>query len=116
MSEEGRKTAYFCDTCGGSNIDFEVTAYQDENGIQIGDVMDKGHYCRDCDGECRVTLAEIHQDTCPQCGLAEPDESVLARVDDDVTQAFECLGCGCKWHHVWSPSARVIVQNGSALE
>jgi alpha-D-ribose 1-methylphosphonate 5-phosphate C-P lyase len=43
-----------CSVCGGEEISFDafVTWDTDEQQFVVSNVMDDGHWCADCDGEC----------------------------------------------------------------
>lgn len=47
-----------CRECGSEDVSAEVTAVRWDKEAQrwevTGDLCDKGHYCDDCDGECRI--------------------------------------------------------------
>ncbi len=51
------KYTYICTECGSSDVSLEaVCVYWDEadQEFTVSDLCDKGHYCNDCDNECRV--------------------------------------------------------------
>ncbi len=47
---------YVCSKCGSDEISADAYAAWnvDEQEWEVQNVMDKGHYCAQCDGECRI--------------------------------------------------------------
>jgi len=47
---------YICANCGSDDVSLEGFIRWDfENQrYEVIDLCDKGHYCRNCDGECRI--------------------------------------------------------------
>jgi len=54
-----------CRECGKHNIVFDSTAHWSRStaSFELNDVMDKGHYCVDCESECLVDWVEPDQAT-----------------------------------------------------
>ena len=50
-----------CTACGGTDLLFDAWAVFDLHApgkFELFDVLDKGHYCADCDGPCSVEWAD----------------------------------------------------------
>lgn len=49
-----------CTYCNSSNITFDAQCIWDDDAQEFGqpDIMDKGHYCADCEGECSIEWKE----------------------------------------------------------
>ena len=85
-----------CGHCGGEDISADAWAIWNTQEqaweVQGGDVFDKGHYCADCDGECRIEAVPIDTPTperCEECGAREDGDhteecDVPLRRDDQL--------------------------------
>lgn len=49
-----------CSHCNGVNVLFDAYAEWDHqnNIFTVQNIMDKGHYCADCEGECSIEWKE----------------------------------------------------------
>lgn len=56
LSPSGKKIRIVCAHCGSTDVVVDSFSKWDEETQEFVTtfVSDKGHYCNDCDGECRI--------------------------------------------------------------
>ena len=56
-----KKVEMVCGSCGSMNIVADAHAIWnvDTQEWEVNNVFDKGHYCDDCEGECRIAEREF---------------------------------------------------------
>ena len=86
-----------CAHCGSSAVLGDAYAEWDYDKQEwiVANIMDKGHYCRRCEGECRIEDYDLPDEGCKH----GPEEecmfcSVCGRCREDLDSDDVCMDCG----------------------